>query len=251
MIEKRRISMTQTVHNGWFSLHDMRVFDWEKWKQASEETRIQAIDELNQLLQRWDQIEEKRDGSHALYSIVGQKADLMFVIFRPTTIELKQAEIELAKTRFADFTKPAFSYLATVEKSSFSQLPGASDPEMIKKLNPMVPKTAHICFYPMSKRRGEQHNWFRLPIEERKRMMLEHVETCKKYTNTVKRIITGSAGLDDYEWGISLFSDDAHDFKKIIYDTRFDEVSAVYGVFGSFYIGNRMENEDFGDLFSL
>lgn len=243
--------MSQVVQNGWFSTHDMRIFDWEKWKKASVETRGAALTEFNHLLKQWDQLEEKREGSHALYSVVGQKADLMFIIFRPTVKEINQAEIELAKTQFIDFTRPAYSYLASVEKSSFSQLPDATDPEMVKKLHPIVPKTDHICFYPMSKKRGEQQNWFKLPIDERKRLMFEHIETCKKYTDTVKRIVTGSTGLDDFEWGISLFSDDALDFKKIIYDTRFDEVSAEYGVFGSFYIGNRIENEEMEAIFRV
>ncbi|HET7627165.1 MAG TPA: hydrogen peroxide-dependent heme synthase [Bacillales bacterium] len=245
--------MEQEVVNGWFVLHDMRTFDWEKWRNCSSRERQSVIREFVQLLERWEKVQDRQEGSQMLYSVVGQKADLLLVILRPTMKELNLAETALAKTRFLDFTKSANSYLAAVEKSSFSGEPNKlhDDPEIQKKLRPAVPKMNHICFYPMSKRRGEQKNWFTLPIEDRKRMMFEHIETCKKYNQTVKRIITGSSGLDDYEWGISLFADDAMAFKNIIYDTRFDEVSAVYGLFGPFYIGNRMKTTDMESFFAL
>lgn len=245
--------MGQEVLNGWYVLHDMRVFDWEKWKQTSTRERQHAIGEFVQLLERWDDIEGREEGSHMLYSVVGQKADIMLMILRPSIKELNRVEAELAKTHFMDFTETANSYLSVVEKSSFSGFPDQpyEDPEILKKLHPKVPEMNHICFYPMGKKRGEQQNWFMLPVEERKRMMFEHIDTCKKYNETVKRVITGSSGFDDYEWGISLFTDDAMNFKKIIYETRFDEVSAVYGLFGPFYVGNRMKKADIEPFFRL
>ncbi|MDY0397024.1 chlorite dismutase family protein [Virgibacillus halophilus] len=86
----------------------------------------------------------------------------------------------------------------------------------------------------MSKLRGEINNWFTLEKNDRGRMMFDHIKTAKPFTEKVKRIITGAIGLDDYEWGVSLFCNDPLQFKKLIYDTRFDEVSAKYGIFGSF-----------------
>lgn len=245
--------MEQKVLNGWFVLHDMREFVWEKWKNASSQERQSAVDQLIRLLDKWDRMEDQREGSHMLYTMVGHKADLMLLILRPTIVELNKAEAELSKTTFMDFTRKTYSYLSTVEKSSFSGLPDQpyENSEILKKLHPKVPQLNHIWFYPMGKKRGENQNWFMLPVEERKRLMFEHIETCKKYNETVKRVVTGSSGLDDYEWGISLFSDEALEIKKILYETRFDEVSAVYGLFGSFYVGNRLRKNEIEAYFAL
>jgi chlorite dismutase len=91
----------------------------------------------------------------------------------------------------------------------------------------------------MDRLRGEAKNWYTVPIEERARMMHEHGLVGRRYAGTVKQIITGSIGLDDWEWGVDLFSDDPVVFKKLIYEMRFDEVSAVYAKFGKFYVGVR------------
>jgi hydrogen peroxide-dependent heme synthase len=238
---------------GWYCLHDFRMFDWEKWKSASEEEREHAIYEIKELINKWDRIESEQRGSHSVYTIVGQKADIMFMILRPTMKELNIVETEFSKTSFANFTKPAYSYLSVIEKSSYSQAATNpyEDPAMLAKLYPVIPKTEYVCFYPMSKLRGEKANWFMLPMEERKRLMFEHIDTGKPYTDQVKRIVTGSVGFDDYEWGVTLFSNDALQFKKLIYETRFDEVSAVYGIFGSFFIGNLLKQEEMEQLFHI
>ena len=82
-------------------------------------------------------------------------------------------------------------------------------------------------------------------------MVILHIDTGRPYTEQVKRIITGSVGFDDYEWGVSLFCDDALQFKKLIYATRFDEVSTVYGIFGSFYIGNLLKTDRIHQFFQI
>ena len=97
----------------------------------------------------------------------------------------------------------------------------------------------YICFYPMDRRRGEDKNWYTLPIEERARQMNEHGLVGRRYAGEVKQIITGSIGFDDWEWGVDLFADDPLVFKKLIYEMRFDQVSAVYALFGQFYVGVR------------
>jgi len=104
-----------------------------------------------------------------------------------------------------------------------------------------VPPHRYICFYPMNKRRGEQVNWYSLPLAERRAMMRSHGTIGHKYHETVTQIIGGSVGLDDWEWGVSLHSDDALAFKKLIYEMRFDPASALYAEFGPFYIGIRRE----------
>lgn len=247
--------MEKTVEtfDGWYALHDFRTINWEKWQQATESDRQSALDEFNALLTKWQQIEDDKQGSHALYSIVGQKADIMFMILRPTMKDLNKLENEFNKSALAHFTEPAYSYVSVIEKSSYSKLKvnPYEDPAMRAKLYPTIPKTEYICFYPMSKLRGEINNWFMTSKEERGRMMFEHIATSKPYTEEVKRIITGSIGFDDYEWGVSLFCDDVLKFKKLIYDTRFDEVSAKYAIFGSFFIGNYLPKEDVNSFFAI
>lgn len=237
---------------GWYCLHDFRNINWIKWKEATEEQRNNALEEFKSLLKKWNLIEENKKGSHAVYSIAGQKADFMFMILRPTMKELIDIKTDFNKTKLADYTTPAYSYLSIIEKSSYSPMTANpnEDPAMAAKLYPVIPKKEYICFYPMSKLRGEKYNWFMLPKDERKRLMFEHIETGRPYTEQVKRIITGSVGFDEYEWGVSLFSDDPLPFKKLIYETRYDEVSAVYGIFGSFFIGYLLTDKRIEELFS-
>jgi hydrogen peroxide-dependent heme synthase len=116
-------------------------------------------------------------------------------------------------------------------------------------LFPEMPPHKFVCFYPMDRRRGEDKNWYRLPMAERQRQMQEHGEVGRRYAGTVKQIITGSIGFDDWEWGVDLFADDPLVFKRLIYEMRFDEVSAVYALFGSFYIGRRVPAADLANLF--
>jgi len=92
----------------------------------------------------------------------------------------------------------------------------------------------------MDRKRGEQINWYTLPFADRQRMMHEHGLIGRRYAGEIKQIVTGSIGMDDWEWGVDLFSDNPISFKKIIYEMRFDEVSAVYGAFGEFFIGHRL-----------
>jgi chlorite dismutase len=121
---------------------------------------------------------------------------------------------------------------------------------MRSRLFPQVPQNRYLCFYPMDRRRGEDQNWYRLPIEERARQMNLHGMVGRRYAGEVKQIITGSIGFDDWEWGVDLFADDPLVFKKLIYEMRFDEVSAVYALFGHFYVGLHCPSGELGKLLS-
>jgi chlorite dismutase len=121
---------------------------------------------------------------------------------------------------------------------------------MHPRLFPEMPPHRYISFYPMDRRRGEDKNWYTLPIEERARQMNEHGLLGRRYAGEVKQIITGSIGFDDWEWGVDLFADDPLVFKKLIYEMRFDEVSAVYALFGHFYLGVRCSARHLGKLLS-
>ncbi len=119
---------------------------------------------------------------------------------------------------------------------------------MHSRLYPAIPDAEYACFYPMNRLRGETKNWYMLPIEERQRQMHEHGLVGRRYAGEVKQIITGSIGLDDWEWGVDLFAEEPLVFKRLIYEMRFDEVSAVYAQFGTFYVGLRVEPEELAPM---
>lgn len=230
--------------DGWYCLHDMRIIDWTSWKAVSNEERLEAIDEFKNLLTKWEAVEEAENGSHALYKIVGQKADLMFMFLRPTMNELTDIETEFNKSKFAEFLRPASSYVSVVELSQYSGNSSAEDPKTRERLYPILPKWEHVSFYPMDKRRQGEENWYSLDFKERARLLYEHSKTGRKYAGDVKQLITGSFGFDDWEWGVTLFAHDVVQLKKIVYEMRFDEVSALYGEFGEFFAGNHLPKED-------
>src|SRR5699024_6164939 len=105
--------------DGWYCLHDLRKIDWTKWKKASEQDRKEAVTEFQSLLHKWDEVAEARDGSHALYSIVGQKADIIMMIMRPTMEELGEIELQFNKSKLAEYTIPSYSYVSVVELSKY------------------------------------------------------------------------------------------------------------------------------------
>ncbi len=237
--------MSQTVQTleGWYALHDLRTIDWNAWKSLSDDEREQAKDELFSLLSSWSTTEEQKQGSSAIFSIVGQKADLIFMHLRPTLEELDELETAFNKTLFAEVTIPSYSYVSVVELSTYvsSDVDIETDPYIQGRLKPTLPKTKHICFYPMNKRRQGNDNWYMLPMEERSSMMRSHGMIGRKYAGQVTQIISGSVGMDDWEWGVTLFANNPITFKKLVYEMRFDEVSARYGDFGSFFVGNQVD----------
>jgi hydrogen peroxide-dependent heme synthase len=109
------------------------------------------------------------------------------------------------------------------------------------RLHPRLPRRAMIAFYPMSKRRAEGANWYSLPFDERRALMQGHARVGRRYAGRVLQLITGATGLDDWEWGVTLLADDPVTIKEIVYEMRFDEVSARYGEFGPFFVGLTME----------
>lgn len=240
---------------GWYALHDFRSINWTAWKQADDEERAGALEELHTFLQQWGSIEEDRTGSSAVYSIVGQKADFVFMHLRESLEEINQVETEFNKTTFAEYTEKAYSYVSVVELSNYLASGNGGDPkenpEVMARLQPILPKSKHLCFYPMNKKRDLTDNWYMLSMDERRSMMRSHGMIGRSYAGKVKQIITGSVGFDDWEWGVTLFSDDPLQFKKLVYEMRFDEVSARYGDFGSFFVGNLLNEQRFEDMLKL
>lgn len=233
--------------DGWYSLHDMRTVDWVSWKMASAEEREEAITSFLNLIEKWEAVEEAKNGSHAMYTVVGQKADLLFMFLRPTMEELNELETELNKSKMAEFLIPAHSYVSIIELAKYRESKDGVDPETLPeiqaRLKPILPKWEHICFYPMNRRRIGDENWYTLEKDVRAKLLYEHSKTGRKYAGKVKQFITGSIGIDDWEWGVTLFAHDALEFKKIVYEMRFDEVSSRYGEFGYFFVGNILEKQ--------
>ena len=224
-------------------------------------------------------MESRSNGQSALFSLLGHKGDLMLVHFRETFDELNQAELDLEHLRLSDFLETTTSYLSVIElglyestiktyrslaekgvephseqwNSAVLETIARQKEAMKPRLFPAMPPNRYICFYPMDRKRGEERNWYTLPMAERQRQMNEHGLVGRRYAGEVKQIITGSIGFDDWEWGVDLFADDPLVFKKLIYEMRFDEVSAVYALFGGFYVGlrcpaNRLHQLLEGDL---
>lgn len=247
---------------GYSVLHQMMRFRWAAWRQLRSTQKTEIVREASSALAK---MEENATGQSALYSLLGHKGDLMLVHFRQSFDELNRAELHLARLRLSDYLEPTTSYLSVIELGLYESTIKAyqslaergvaphseewnreiqetlrrQKEAMHPRLFPDLPKHRYISFYPMDRRRGEVKNWYTLPIEERARQMNDHGLVGRRYAGEVKQIITGSIGFDDWEWGVDLFADDPLVFKKLIYEMRFDEVSAVYALFAHFYIGIR------------
>ncbi|WP_227394536.1 hydrogen peroxide-dependent heme synthase [Jeotgalibacillus aurantiacus] len=242
------MSEAATTLDGWYGLHDFRRIDWTSWKRLSSEERTAAIHEFQQFLKKLHEVQDEDQGSHSFYTIVGQKADFVLFILRPTMEELNELENEFNKLTIADYTIPTYSYVSVVELGSYGSKESDEDPYqnpyVRSRLYPKLPKSKHICFYPMDKKREGDDNWYMLSMEQRKKLMYDHGMIGRQYAGKIKQIISGSVGFDDWEWGVTLYADDVLQFKKIVYEMRFDETSARYGEFGAFYVGNLLEDED-------
>src|SRR6202035_1483258 len=258
---------------GYSVLHQMMRFRRTAWRALPDAARKEIVEEAAAAL---GEMEKNKDGQSALFSLIGHKGDLMLVHFRKSFADLNQAELKVAGLRLSEYLEPTSSYLSIIELGLYDStlkiykeltdqgIQPYSDQwkaEIECKLNrhreamhprlfPEIPPNRYVCFYPMDRRRGEDKNWYTLPIEERARQMNDHGTVGRRYAGEVKQIITGSIGFDDWEWGVDLFADDPLVFKKLIYEMRFDEVSAVYAQFGHFYIGVRCLATNLGKLLS-
>ena len=166
-------------------------------------------------------------------SMLGHKADVAFMAVASDMRELRtfQTAVQTAGVFITD------SYVSITELSEYA----ANVPEEMKtaRLYPQLPPAGKNawCFYPMSKRRDPENNWFTLPFEKRSELMAEHGKSGRAFAGRVIQLVTASAGFDDFEWGVTLFAANPDDLKDVVYTMRFDEASAVYAEFGAFYVG--------------
>jgi len=253
---------------GYSVLHQMFRFRWTEWRKLKGPDRTECA---RQFAAAFADLEKA--GQFAAYSLIGHKGDLVLVHFRDSFEDLNQAELQLDHTEFQEFLEPVHSYLSVIELGLYDSsvklfrhltergvTPHSEEwnrevqetlhrqrAAMWSRLYPKIPESRYLCFYPMDRRRGEDKNWYMLPIEERQRQMEEHGMVGRRYAGKVQQIITGSIGFDDWEWGVDLFAPEPLVFKKLIYEMRFDQVSAEYALFGQFFIGLRVPLEKLGE----
>lgn len=259
-----------TLEGSWL-LHQMFRVRWQAWK-ATGSTRQASI--LKEAIPVLEKMEASSEDESAVFSLIGHKGDLMLLHSRRTLDALNEAELKVASLGLADVLETTNSYVSVVELGLYEASvrlyealkakkvqPGSAEwntaveAELSRqreaarfRLWPRIPERRYVCFYPMSKKRGEDRNWYDLPVTLRQTMMHEHGLIGRRYAGQVTQIISGSIGFDDWEWGVDLFADDPLVFKKLVYEMRFDEASAVYGLFGAFHVGLRFPSAELGTL---
>lgn len=166
-------------------------------------------------------------------AMLGHKADLAVMGINNDAWALRKLQTDLVAAGF-DLVD---SYLSITELSEYAQ--GLPEQMQNDRLYPQLPPDGKQawCFYPMSKRRDPGQNWYTTPFERRKELMYEHGTSGRKFAGRLVQLITGSTGLDDYEWGVTLFAQHLDDLKEVVYTMRFDEASAEFAEFGTFYTG--------------
>jgi peroxiredoxin len=252
-------------------LHQMLRVRWPAWRALDSAGRTEILEQAAGVLASLEE-----EGS-AAFALLGHKGDLMLAHFRPSFDDLGDVQSAMTRLRLWDYLEQTSSYLSVVELGLYestskvyaSLAEKGLEPHSLEwnaaieetlerqrsamhpRLFPEMPAAKYLCFYPMDRRRGEQKNWYQVSFEDRQRMMQEHGAIGRRYAGTVKQVISGSIGFDDWEWGVDLFADDPLVFKRLIYEMRFDEVSAIYALFGTFFVGRRLEREGFKKLLAL
>jgi hydrogen peroxide-dependent heme synthase len=259
---------------GFGVLHQMFRLRRERWRALQEPQRARIAGDATRAL---GAMAAREDGESALFAGLGHKGDLILVHLRRTFDELGEAQRELARLELGDYLEQTTSYLSVIEiglyeasvalytrlaeqglrarspqwQQAVADELAAQRHKMAARLFPKIPALRHLCFYPMDKKREGADNWYRLPIDERRRLMHDHGLVGRRFAGEVTQIISGSIGLDDWEWGVDLFADDPAVFKRLVYEMRFDEASAGYAKFGPFYVGIRTEPAELAKLLAV
>lgn len=269
--QTRTVAVPPETLEGWYATHQLYTIDRARLRAMDRgrraELRARAASTLD-LIAR-----PAGGGWTGCVTLIGSRADVMLVHFRPTLDAVGEAERRFAREPFHDVLKPAYSFLSVTEAGLYQVTADAvADAEkrdgkvgdeeyaariarkaqrelesahVQKRLYPTPPESMpYVCFYPMSKRRAVRQNWYSLPIAERSRLMYEHGLTGRRYAGKVFQVITGAIGLDAWEWGVTLFAADPLQFKKLVSEMRFDEASAEYADFGDFYVGRLATPEE-------
>jgi chlorite dismutase len=254
---------------GWYALHQI----FRLGKPSADSARLErivavALAGLNKTRtgKKLGAKTPKSDGWSCFARLIGSTSDLMAIHFRESLDAIASAQDAFRKTELGKAVECVYSFLSVTEAGLYhitAQLARAAEArggqvgdaeytrtlagrataeresqQVKRRLYPDLPANMpYVCFYPMSKRRDASQNWYTLTLDERSRLMQAHGITGRRYSGKVQQVITGAIGLDAWEWGVTLFAQDPLEFKKLVTDMRFDEVSAKYAEFGDFYVG--------------
>jgi chlorite dismutase/heme-degrading monooxygenase HmoA len=246
---------------GSYVLHDFRTVDWDAWRAAPEREREHALEEGEDFLVHREHAAHSDGGESALYSILGHKADLLFVHLRPTMADLDRIERSFEDTALAAFTERATSYVSVTEASGYGEqtreyLAGETDDDAAigdyidDRLHPEIPDSEFVSFYPMSKRRQPEQNWYDTSYDDRAEHITRHADIGRDYAGEVEQMICSSVGMDDHEWGITLWADDLTNVKDLLNEMRFDPSTSQFADFGAFYVGRRFPPVDLAAFFA-
>lgn len=247
---------------GWHCLHLYYRVEYGQWQLLGRDEQQAAKTNLASLVQ---EVRAMESTQLLTLSVVTPKADFGFMLITPDLHDANKIEKQLTLSLGADVLTPVYSYLSLTEESEYTTSEEEYGDSLVSeqkiergsekfeesmqafrermkhyrqdRVYPTLPDWPVVCFYNMNKRRGEQRNWYALPSDERRNLMKGHAMIGRQFAGKVKQLITGSTGVDDAEWGVTLFARDTFQIKAIVYQMRFDTVSAEYGEFGEFFVG--------------
>ncbi|GAC1516898.1 MAG: heme-dependent peroxidase [Gemmatimonadaceae bacterium] len=259
---------------GWYALHQVYAVDRSAVRAATADDRAMSSESLERTLRATS---HAADGGWSVgVKLVGNRADLMLVHFRSTLDAIGKVQERIARESLVERLVPVYSFLSVTEAGLYHMTAElarnavarggvvgddayreelaartraeVAAPHVQRRLYPELPRDMpYVCFYPMSKRREPDQNWYALGLDERSRLMQAHGTTGRRFAGRVQQVITGAIGLDAWEWGVTLFAKDPLDFKKLVTDMRFDEVSARYAEFGEFFVGRAADPKEWVD----
>ena len=254
---------------GWHVLHLFFHINHSQWAILDESERVEARAKYVKLV---DTIRSHPDTQLITLSMVGPKSDIGFMLLTPDLHDADRFAKQLALAFGPDVLLPAYSYLSMTELSEYTTPESEFKLQLVNeekleegseafearlgewrarmakynkdRLYPNMPDWQVMCFYNMNKRRNVGQNWYAASFDERRALMAGHARVGRTWHGKIRQLITGSTGLDAAEWGVTLFAHDTHHIKGIVYEMRFDEVSAQYAEFGDFYIGIQLPTDE-------
>lgn len=261
---------------GWPVFHQYYRINRARWRAMDSSERREAVDEFRRAL-----TECRSEEGMQFVALAGvAKADFGIMAVHPDLERIQRLGQQILSTAFGTCLEVVYSFLSMSEVSEYMSGPSEWAKQLIEdqgvapdspefgegmerfrqridkyaeaRVHPQLPTDMNvICFYPMAKRRGETHNWYALDFTERKRLMGGHASAGRAFAGRVQQLITSCTGLDDWEWGVTLFSHDLKSIRDVVYDMRFDPASALYGEFGEFYIGMRLDPAELEEALCL
>ncbi len=270
------IGSSLVAREGWVVMHLFYHLEYATWDLLGGDIQRKAKTELTQLVQ---EIRAQDDTQLLTFGMVSPKADLGFMLLTPDLHTAHAFEKQLSLSLGPEILSPVYSYLSMTERDEYAvteaqyrermmdaeglepgtealekkmaEFRGLMEREQARRLYPNLPEWPIFGFYPMSKRRSGEDNWYRLPFAERQHLMEGQLRVERRWSEKILQLITGSMGIDDAEWGVSLFGHDLADVKEMVSAMRFDEAGARYGEFGEFYIGLQLSLDELFERLDL